>query len=155
MKKIITTLIVLLLITSCESIDTRIKVARDYVEKIDSKSRASNDIRLLEFTKTNGEEFEGKEFFGVGTQKMYKLFYQAKYETLVKGTIYVSEKDETVSLKKLYSDDDIAKGLDCYQGFVYVFPEHKKKNIDIHDTFVTNGSVIMKKTDNGWVAISN
>lgn len=152
MKKILSSIIFLLLITSCESIDTRIQVARDYVEKMDNKSPQSSYMRLVEFTKVNGEEFEGKEFVGVGTQKMYKLSYRAKYESLVKGTIYISEVDSTVSMKKIYSSDDIARGLDCHAGFVYMFSGYKKKNIDINDTFIDKGYVIMKKTDNGWIA---
>ena len=123
-----------------ESLDNRTNVARDYVE---NRQYQYFPAKLIEFVKTNGEEFEGKEFLESGTQKMYKLYYTAVYESLEAGYIEVSIEDNS-AYPEIFTEEN--KGnlpANLYQ----------QKEINVHDKFEIKGYVALKKTDNGWKAI--
>lgn len=149
MKKFnfIITFLPLMLFFSCNLLDNRIEVAKKYIENRDAEEGKLQNIKLIDFKKYNGEEFIRNG------HSMYKLFYIATYEALENGTIFIQE-DSTIFITKLYSDEEIASKLDCDKDGTYMYKSYApiKRELKAHETFISKGSVILLKMENGWDA---
>ena len=147
MKKEIIFCLLIVFFISCNSLDNRVEVARKFIENYDSTENINKNIKLIDLEKVNGEEFIRNG------HNMYKLTYLATFEALENGTIYTKE-DNTAFLTKLYSEDEVTSGRDCNRDGTYLYKEYApfKRNLKPHETFKSNGSVILLKTDSGWEA---
>lgn len=147
MKKKFFACLLMIFLFSCSSFDNKIDEARKYIETINSKENYNSNIKLVDFKKVNGEEFVRNGHI------MYKITYLATFEALENGTIYTKE-DNTAFVTRLYSEEEVASGIDCDRKGDYQYKEFApfKRDLKLHETFLSKGDVILLKTDNGWEA---
>jgi hypothetical protein len=144
MRMVVSAFAIILCASSCNiGEDPRIELAKQFVIKEDEKSMESFPAKLVDFRKTNGEDYEGMVLGRPGLNKLYKFYYRATYESLVTGYVLVRVSD-SMSYSEIYKKS----GSSRYGNFFY--SDYYEKELKPGDLIYVDGSVRMKNTDNGW-----
>lgn len=148
MKKLAMIAIVFVsILYSCNSFDNRVELAQKHVEE-QYYHQDNFPVKLLDFEKTNGEQFQSTVWLEPGVHKIYKLSYTATFEVLTDGYIEVNKTNGSI-FPIIYNEK--TRGLNCREDGSFMYDGYEKKEVKIKDKIQIRGIVLFKKTEKGWV----
>lgn len=134
------------LLNSCNSFDSKVELAQKHVEE-QYYHQDNFPVKLLDFEKTNGEQFQSTVWLKPGVHKIYKLSYTATFEVLTDGYVEVNKSNGS-AYPIIYNEK--TKGLNYRTDGSFLYEGYEKKEVKIHDKILIKGFVYFKMTKNGW-----
>lgn len=145
--QLILAVVIVILFGSCDAFDNKVELAKKHVEEQYSQ-QDKFPVELVDFEKTNGEQFESTVWLEPGIHKIYKLYYTATFEALTDGYVEVNKTNGS-TYPIIYNER--TKGLNCRADGSFMYEGYEKKEIKLRDKIQIKGYVFFKKTERGWV----
>ena len=114
---------------SCDAFDNKIELAKKHIEEQYSQ-HDEFPVELVDFEKTNEEQFESTVWLEPGIHKIYKLYYTATFEALTNGYVEVNTTNGS-AYPIIYNEK--TKGLNCHADGSFMYEGYEKKEIKVHD----------------------